>query len=76
MATDGETITISHETRMKLARLRKVGQSYDSLISTMADQVMETSEYGENWDVERIDGDMNRIRKADTFTPLKAITRR
>jgi predicted CopG family antitoxin len=61
MATDGETITISHDTRMKLAKLRKGGQSYDSLISTIADQVMETSEYSENWDVERIDGDRTKF---------------
>ncbi len=75
MATDGETITISHETRMKLARLRKAGQSYDSLISTMADQVMETSEYDEGWDVEKIDSDIKKVRETSTFTPLKAIQR-
>lgn len=56
MATDGETITISRVTRMKLARLRKVGQSYDSLISNMADQALETSD-DEDWDVKKIVAD-------------------
>ncbi|MDD4127588.1 MAG: hypothetical protein PHV39_07875 [Methanomicrobium sp.] len=75
MATDGETITISHETRMKLAKLRKVGQSYDSLISNIADQALETPD-DENWDVEKIDSDMNKTRKTSTFTSLKTIARR
>jgi len=57
MATDGETITISRDTRMKLARLRKTGQSYDSLISNMADQALEISEGDENWDIKKIVAD-------------------
>ncbi len=65
MATDGEPITISHETRMKLARLRKSGQSYDSLISTIADYALEISEDDENWDVEKIVED---CKKADKST--------
>ncbi|MBP2133401.1 hypothetical protein J2128_001355 [Methanomicrobium sp. W14] len=40
---------------MKLSRLRKVGQSYDSL-SNMADQVLETPG-DENWDVKKIIAD-------------------
>lgn len=60
---------------MKLARLRKVGQSYDSLISNMADQALEMLEDDEDWDVEKIDSDMNEIRKTSTVTPLKAIAR-
>ncbi|MBR1369521.1 hypothetical protein RJ53_08485 [Methanocalculus chunghsingensis] len=76
MASEGETITISHETRMKLSRLRKDGQSYDSLISTMADEVLKLSESEEEWDVEKIENDMNTIRKTTTFTPLNALSRR
>ena len=61
---------------MKLSRLRKGGQSYDSLISTMADQVLKLSESEEEWDVEKIESDMNTIRKITTFTPLKALSRK
>lgn len=61
---------------MKLSRLRKGGQSYDSLISTMVDQVLKLSESEDEWDVEKIEGDMNTIRKTTTFTPLKALSRR
>ncbi len=61
---------------MKLSRLRKNGQSYDSLISTMADQVLILSESEEEWDVDKIENDMNTIRKTTTFTPLKGFSRR
>ena len=61
---------------MKLSRLRKGGQSYDSLISTMADQVLKLSDSEEEWDVEKIESDMNTIRKITTFTPLKALSRK
>ncbi|MDD4126623.1 MAG: hypothetical protein PHV39_02915 [Methanomicrobium sp.] len=64
MATDGETITISLDTRMKLARLRKNGQSYDSLISNMADQALETSEDDKNWDVKKIVADCKAADKS------------
>ncbi len=84
MASERETITISHETRMKLSRLRKGGQSYDSLISTLADQFLQLSESDDEldverdveWDVEKIEGDMNTIRKANTFTSHQALPRR
>ena len=84
MASERETITISHETRMKLSRLRKGGQSYDSLISTLADQALQLSESDDEldverdveWDVEKIEGDMNTIRETNTFTPQKALPRR
>ncbi len=46
MASDSArtTLSISHETWLKLSKLRKEDQSYDSLISEIADQALMRSD--------------------------------
>ncbi len=47
---------------MKLSKLRKSNQTYDSLISEMADQALQVSEDDENWDVEKV---LNHLKAVD-----------
>lgn len=64
MASDSTrtTLSISRETRIKLSKLRKGNQTYDSLISEMADQALQVSEDDENWDVEKV---LNHLKVVD-----------
>jgi len=48
---------------MKLSRLRRRNQTYDSLISEMADQALQIPEDSENWDVGKI---MHHLKETDT----------
>jgi len=57
--SDMVSIRVSRATQEKLKKLKKGNMTYDDVISQMVDD--------ENWDVEKLDADLDRIEKKSTF---------
>ena len=69
MGTNSETITISHETWIRLSRLREENETDDSLISKILDIALED----ENWDVEKIVNHCNTIEKKTKYHTMDEV---
>jgi predicted CopG family antitoxin len=75
MASDSArtTLSISHETWLKLSKLRRVNQSYDSLISEIADQALMVSDNDDDWDVDKIITDLKKIDKQTRYHSIDEV---
>lgn len=73
MGSDSEIITISHETWLRLSRLREGNETDDSLISKVLDIALEFSEDEENWDVEKVVNHCNSIDKKTKYRTIDEV---
>ncbi|RQD81809.1 MAG: hypothetical protein D5R99_00985 [Methanocalculus sp. MSAO_Arc1] len=67
------TVSISRETWMKLSKLRKGNQTYDSLIAEIADQALIHIEEDEDWDVEKVRKQLNIIEKRKKYHSMDEV---
>ncbi len=63
--SDMVSIRVSRATQEKLKKLKKGDMTYDDVISQMADD--------ENWDVEKLDADLDQIEKKSKFYSFEEV---
>ena len=63
--SDMVSIRVSRATQEKLKKLKKGNMTYDDVISQMVDD--------ENWDVEKLDADLDIIEKKSKFYSLDEV---
>ena len=63
--SDMVSIRVSRATQEKLKKLKKGKMTYDDVISQMVDD--------ENWDVEKLDADLDLIEKKSTFYSFEEV---
>jgi len=59
------SIRVSRATQEKLKKLKKGDMTYDDVISQMVDD--------ENWDVEKLDADLDQIEKKSKFYSFEEV---
>ena len=63
--SDMVSIRVSRATQEKLKKLKKGDMTYDDVISQMVDD--------ENWDVEKLDADLDQIEKKSKFYSFEEV---
>jgi predicted CopG family antitoxin len=63
--SDMVSIRVSRATQEKLKKLKKGNMTYDDVISQMVDD--------ENWDVEKLDADLDTIEKKSKFYTFEEV---
>ena len=63
--SDMVSIRVSRATQEKLKKLKKGDMTYDDVISQMVDD--------ENWDVEKLDADLDQIEKKSKFYTFEEV---
>lgn len=63
--SDMVSIRVSRATREKLKKLKEGNMSYDDVIAQMVDD--------ENWDVEKLDADLDTIEKKSRFHTFEEV---
>jgi predicted transcriptional regulator len=63
--SDMVSIRVSRATKEKLKKLKEGNMTYDDVISQMVDD--------ENWDVEKLDADLDKIEKKSKFYTFEEV---
>ena len=63
--SDMVSIRVRQATREKLKKLKEGNMTYDDVISQMVDD--------ENWDVEKLDADLDKIEKKSRFYTFEEV---
>lgn len=63
--SDMVSIRVSRATKEKLKKLKEGNMTYDDVIAQMVDD--------ENWDVEKLDADLDNIEKKSTFYTFEEV---
>ena len=64
-SSDMVSIRVSRATKEKLKKLKEGNMTYDDVIAQMVDD--------ENWDVEKLDADLDKIEKKSEFYTFEEV---
>ncbi|MDG6250860.1 hypothetical protein [Methanocalculus sp.] len=64
-SSDMVSIRVSRATKEKLKKLKEGNMTYDDVIAQMVDD--------ENWDVEKLDADLDKIEKKSKFYTFEEV---